>query len=299
VRGIVGRIAFLVLSLIGPSAAHAQPAVEDREALAFDRPESWAMRYFTSVSLPTGMGVPERLGRGRIELGFEGGFVPQLSDAQRRVGFDGTKLEDVNKTRLIGRLRAKVGLPANYSLELAYVPPVSVAGATPNIFGAAVSRPFALSPRWQLGLRTYAQAGTLRADITCSRAETAAGADLARNPFGCETPSNDVLKQRLVGFEVTAGYGAGSWRPYVGLTLSHMALRFQVDARYSGIVDHTLQTTGSSTVSMAAGVGFVPSARWRVVTELFYAPLSVVRPPRVSARNDGLFNGRLLLSYGF
>jgi hypothetical protein len=298
VRGILGRTALLVLCLAGPSAAHAQPAVEDREALAFDRPESWAMKYFTSVSLPTGMGIPERLGNGRIALGFEGGLVPQLSDSQRRVGFDGTKLENVNKTRLIGRVRAKVGLPADFSLELAYVPPVSVGGARPNIFGAAVGRPFALSPRWQLGLRAFGQAGTLQADITCSVGEAAAGSDVARNPFGCEAPSKDVLSQRLVGFEVTAGYGAGSWRPYLGLTLSHMDLRFQVDARYSGFVDHTLQTTGSNTFCMAAGVAFVPSARWRVVTELFYAPLSVVRPPWVSARNDGLLNGRVLLSYG-
>jgi len=222
-----------------------------------------------------------------------------LSDDQRRVGFDGTKLEDVNKTRVIGRLRAKIGLPASYSLELGYIPPVSVRGATPNIFSAAVGRPFALSPSWQLGLRAYGQLGTLRADITCSAAEVAAGADLPRNPFLCEAPSNDALKQRLMGFEVTSGYGRGSWRPYVGVTVSHLDLQFQVDARYSGIVDHTLQTTNSNTVSVAAGVGHVLSARWRVVTELFYSPLSVVRPPQVSSQNDGLLNGRFLVFYLF
>ena len=299
VRRMAGRIAFLGLWLIEPGAAHAQQPLEDKEALAFDRPESWAMKYFTSLSLPTAMGLPERLGGGKIEVGFEGGLVPQLSDDQRRVGFDGTKLEDVNKTRVIGRLRAKIGLPASYSLELGYIPPVSVRGATPNIFSAAVGRPFALSPSWQLGLRAYGQLGTLRADITCSAAEVAAGADLPRNPFLCEAPSNDALKQRLMGFEVTSGYGRGSWRPYVGVTVSHLDLQFQVDARYSGIVDHTLQTTNSNTVSVAAGVGHVLSARWRVVTELFYSPLSVVRPPQVSSQNDGLLNGRFLVFYLF
>src|SRR5260370_4949451 len=107
-RGMVSRMAFLGLWLIRPGAAHAQQPLEDRARLAFDRPESWAMKYFTSLSLPTGMGVPERLGGGKIEVGFEGGLVPQLSDDQRRVGFDATKLEDVNKTRVIVRLRPKI-----------------------------------------------------------------------------------------------------------------------------------------------------------------------------------------------
>jgi hypothetical protein len=298
-RRMVSRTAFIGLWLIGPGAAHAQQPVADRETLAFDRPESWAMKYFTSVSLPTGMGLPDSLDAGKIEVAFEGGLVPQLSDDQRRVGFDGTKLEDVNKTPVIGRLRARIGLPATLSLELGYIPPVSVRGATPNIFSAAVGHPFVLSPSWRLGLRAYGQLGTLKADITCSAAEAAAGADLLRNPFLCEAPSNDALKQRLVGFEVTTGYGMGSWRPYVGVTVSHLDLQFQVDARYSGIVDHTLQTTNSNIVSMAAGVGYAPSARWRVVTELFYSPLSVVRPPRMSSQNDGLLNGRFLVSHRF
>jgi len=70
-----------------------------------------------------------------------------------------------------------------------------------------------------------------------------------------------VLKQRLAGFEVTTGYGRGSWRPYVGVTVSHPDLRFQVDARYSGIVDDMLQTTNSNTVAVSAGAGHAPSAR--------------------------------------
>ncbi len=74
-RGMVSRTAFLGLWLVRPGAAHAQQPLEEKARLAFDRPESWAIRYFTSLSLPTGMGLPERLGGGRIEVGFEGGLV--------------------------------------------------------------------------------------------------------------------------------------------------------------------------------------------------------------------------------
>jgi len=64
-----------------------------------------------------------------------------------------------------------------------------------------------------------------------------------------------VLKQRLAGFEVTTGYGRASWRPYVGVTVSHPDLRFQVDARYSGIVDDMLQTTNSSSTRPSPSSG--------------------------------------------
>jgi hypothetical protein len=298
-RRAVGPFALFALCLLGPTVAHAQQSIGGAEALAFDRPESWAMKYFTSLSLPTGMGSPERLGAGKIEIGFEGGLVPQLSDDQRRVGFDGAKLENVNRTRVLGRLRAKVGLTESVSLELGYIPPISVGGAKPHILGVGLARPFALSPNWELGLRVFGQLGTMKADITCGAQEAAAGPDLVRNPYLCEAPSNDELKQRLVGAEVTASYGRGQWRPYIGVSVSYLDLQFQVDARYAGIVDNTLQKTSGENVYVTTGLAFAPHGHWRLAGELFYSPLSVVRPPSVSSQNDGLFNGRLLVSYRF
>ncbi len=287
------------LCLLGANVAQAQQTIRDVVPLAFDRPESWAMKYFTALSLPTAMGPPERLGGGRVEVGLEGAFVPQLSDDERRVGFNGTKLEDVNRTRLLGRFRATVGLSAATSLELAYVPPVTVSGARPHILGVAIGRPFALSPDWQLGLRLFGQLGTMKGDITCGANEAAAGPDLVRNPYLCEAASTDELKQRLLGVEVTTAYGRGRWRPYVGVSVSYLDLQFQVNALYAGLIDHTLQTTNGETVSLTAGVGLTPFRHWRLAAELFYSPLSVVRPPKVSSQNDGLLNGRVLASYRF
>jgi hypothetical protein len=297
-KGVTHAVVF-GLCLLGANTAHAQQTIRDVVPLAFDRPESWAMKYFTELSLPTSMGPPERLGGGTVEVGLEGAFVPQLSDDERRVGFNGTKLEDVNRTRLLGRFRATVGLTASTSLELAYVPPVTVSGATPHILGVAIGRPFALSPDWQLGLRLFGQLGTMKGDITCGANEAAAGPDLVRNPYLCEAPSTDELKQKLVGVEVSAGYGRGRWRPYIGVSVSYLDLQFQVNALYAGLIDHTLQTTNGETVSLTGGLGVTPFAHWRLAGELFYSPLSVVRPPKVSSQNDGLRNGRVLVSYRF
>jgi hypothetical protein len=277
--------------------ALAQGVFETTEELDFDRPESWAMKYFASVALPTGMGVPEELGAGGVSLGFEGGFVPQLSEDERRVGFNGTKVEDLNKTRFFGRIRGVIGLSRSTSLELGYTPPIEVGGARPHMLDVAVGRPFQLTPRWRLGLRVYGHIGTIDGDITCSAEEAGAGPDPDLNPYLCEAPSEDSAKQRLIGAGVSAGYRSGRWRPYVGAAVSFMDLEFQVDARYDGLEDRTLQLTDGVTWSVTAGVGVALSERWSLSGELFYSWLSVARPPSTSADNEGLFNGRFLVSY--
>lgn len=284
--------------LAGAGTLHAQNFVEATEELDFDRPESWAMKYYASLALMTGMGVPERMGAGTIDLGFEGGIVPQLDENQRRVGFDGTKLEDLNRTRVFGRVRAHIGLTESTRLELAYVPPIDIGGIKPNLFAVGVGRPFAVNEHLQLGARGYFQFGTIDGDITCGEEEAAAGFDPVRNPFSCEAPSNDEMSQRVLGGELTVGFlPDGKWRPYAGVALNYLDLEFQVDAVYDGLIDRTLQLTDGGTVSLTGGVNFIPSEKWRVTGEVFYSWLSVVRPPETASMNDGLLNARFLVTY--
>ena len=58
--------------LAAAGATVAQNVIGGTEDLEFDRPESWGMKFFASLSLLTSMGVPERMGAGTIDLGFEG-----------------------------------------------------------------------------------------------------------------------------------------------------------------------------------------------------------------------------------
>jgi hypothetical protein len=282
-------IAFILLSAL----VSAQPVVEETENLAFDAPESWAMKYYTSLALFTGMGVPEGIGAGRIALGFEGGFVPQLSEDQRRVGFGGVKVEDLNRTRLFGRVRGKIGLSEKASLELAYLPPFEVDGTKPHMFSVAVGRPFDVSDTWKVGVRGYGHFGTIEGDITCSESDLD-----GPNPYDCLAPSNDREKQRAFGAEVTTGYVSSSpLRPYVGFAVNYLDLEFQVDAMHSGIHDRTLQLTDGATVYLTGGATYAAGEKWRLTGELFYSWLSVVRPPSTASENDGLFNFRFLVSY--
>jgi opacity protein-like surface antigen len=289
-----------VLGVAAPARAPAQLVVGDTERLGFDRPESWGMKYYASLTLFTGVAAPRKRAAGEIDLGFEGGDVPQLTDAERRIGFDGTKVEDVNKTSFFGRFRGSLGLGNGLALELGYTPPIAVGGATPNILALALERPFALSASWRLGLRGYGQVGTIRADVTCSAEEVAAGDDPERNPFRCVEPSADESRQKVAGLEAVVGYGGASrLRPYAGLGFTYMNLEFDVNAVYSGgqVEDHTVQLTSGTTVYATAGLTFTASERVRVTAELFYSRLSVVRPPATAPATENLLNGRLSVSY--
>lgn len=278
----------------------AQPVLDVREELDFDRPEAWAMKYFSSVTLLTGMGAPERLAPWTVEVGLEAGWVPSLSREERTVGFYGTKEEDLNKTSVFGRGRLTVGLPAAFSVTLSWVPPVEVGGVEPNLFAASLGRPLYEGQRFRLGARLFAQGGSLVGDITCGRETAAAGDDPVRNPFGCQEPSRDELTLRSTGVELAAGWTAGSsgrLQPYAALAATRLEPELQVDARYAGVVDRTLQVTEGTVYSLTVGLGYDLGESTRLATEAFYAPLDVVRRPGAERESQDLLNLRLMVSY--
>jgi len=288
-------IAFLAL-LAG--AASAQQVLSGTEELDFDRPEAWGMKYFTSVALLTSMGTPDDLEPGAIEVAMEGGWVPSLSTTERRIGFNGIKVEDLNKTSVFGRPRVNIGLPKRYVLTLSYIPPIEVSGVEPHLFSAAIARSVWRSETWRLGLRLYAQMGTVKGDFTCDADTVAAGADRVRNPFNCTAVSNDKATQNYLGLELNATRKtSGRWEPYFGLAINRLDMEFQVNAEYSGFIDNNLQRADGFTWSTTAGVSITTAERWRLVGEVFYSPLDVVRPPSTSSSNDALLNVRGMIAY--
>src|SRR5437870_8958113 len=59
--------------------------------LSFDRPEAWALKYFTSTTLLSGLQPPEPLEEGRhvgsVTVGLETAWLPALNPDRARVGF--------------------------------------------------------------------------------------------------------------------------------------------------------------------------------------------------------------------
>src|SRR5947208_4758005 len=123
----------LCSTALGQNLAHA--AVEHLDS---DRPEAWALNYYTSVALLAGLGTPHSRAFGSLELGFELDWIPELGKAERRVGFNGIKEEDVNKAPIFARPRLTLGLPWNFALTLSYLPPIRIFGVEPNLFAFAV-----------------------------------------------------------------------------------------------------------------------------------------------------------------
>jgi hypothetical protein len=298
-----GYASLLVLVAIVPCtrAGAAAHVLSGREEIAFDRPESWAMQYYASVTLMTSLGTPRPLRFGEVRLAIEGDWIPNVSEQQRVVGFNGTKAEDLNKLPAIGRLRVSVGLGWKLSLTLSYLPPIPINGLEPDLFSLSLGRPFRIGRDFTIGAATYGQVGTVEGDFTCSYRDIRGGNDPRLNPFGCKVPSQDHVDLNYLGFELSTSYRirpAHRLEPYASLAVNYMNLGFRVDAQYSGVIDHTQLATQGATVSMTWGVLFPVTRRLDLGTELFYTPLTVTRPDQ-DKHVEGLFNVRALVAYRF
>ena len=74
-----------------------------------------------------------------------------------------------------------------------------------------------------------------------------------------------------------------------------MDMEFQVHALTDGILDRTLLLANGWTWSINGGASWKLSQRFSIAGEIFYSPLSVVRPPSTESENDGLLNLRTML----
>jgi len=291
----------LVATVAGPAAAQGV-VLDGREELESERTEAWAMRWFAAALAPTGVGAPDASTAGRFEVGLELGSIPQLSDEERTVGFNGTKKEDLNRSPAYARLRAAVGLGAGFGLELGWAPPVEIDGARANLFSLRLGHPLFERTRFRLGAALLGLTGAIEGDITCDADTVAAGADPQANPLGCEEISDDEMRLDAYGVEIAAAFGfAGAPKLEAHLAAAYLQLdsEFRVDARYDGLIDRSVLAFDGEQWSFAAGLAHRTSDRLRLAAELVYAPLDVVRDPfgRAPAENDPLINLRVLAAW--
>ena len=99
------------------------------------------MRWFAAVATPTMFGVAGETEPWSFALALEGGSIPSLSEEERRVGFSGTKVEDLNRAPLFGRPLVHLGLPGDFTFSAGWVPPIDFDGVTPNLLSLALARP--------------------------------------------------------------------------------------------------------------------------------------------------------------
>jgi len=294
------RVTWLVCVLL--LALGSERRAQGTETLYPARPEAWLMNYYTSVTLFTGLGAPRSRPLGSVEVGLEFDWLPALSEAERTVGFNGTKPEDTNRCPVFFRPRVTVGLPWRFALSVSYVPPLEVCGVTPHLFAFALERPLYEHLPWTVGVRAYGQIGEIAGDFTCPQDVTRFAPGSPHNLFGCEKKSSDTITMRYGGLELSGAYRieqAAGLTPYLAVAVNYLATRFQVDALTFGFADRRRLAAYTWTFSMSAGVTYPITERLHLSLGLFYSPLWVVRPPHTSSQNDALFNVRSLLSYQF
>jgi hypothetical protein len=270
------------------------------EQLRSDRPEAWAMNYFTSVSLLTGLMPPSYRPLGSVELGVEVDWIPQLGKSEKRVGFNGRKEEDLNKAPIFARPRLTLGLPWNIGMTVSYIPPIRVFGVEPHLLAVALERPLYERQPWSIGARLYGQLGQVEGAFTCPARIVNNAPGSAANPFGCERKSFDTATQRYGGLELIGSYRidtAGGLTPYLGVSGNFLDTKFQVKSRTFGTRDRTRLYAETWTFAVSGGAVYPLSEHWTFSLGLFYSPLWVKRPPSTESENDALFNARALLTY--
>ena len=286
-----------MLALAGTAKAQ---VIADSRSLDFDAPESWAAARAAAATLFLGQGHPAAdQPAGTVTVGVELGSIPRLSREEQRVGFNGNKLEDLNKSPLFGRLRVNVQLPARLGLELGWTPPATIDGATPrNLYALALHRPLFTGQRYRLGARLYAQSGSVVGSITCSSDSFDLGvADFDRNPFRCAAPSHDDAELDYHGIELTGTVQLGDWAPFASLAWTRMDLDLQVDAPLlDDLRDRSYRHTSGETTTASLGLSWQPHPAWRWTLALQYTPLDVRRPADFDRREEGLSSVRLMVS---
>jgi hypothetical protein len=294
---------FLLQAALLSSAAwigadvRAQTVNRGYERLDPDRPEAWAMNYFTATSFMTGFGRTPALGPGQWAAAVELGHIPSLSNEQQRVGFSGSKSEDLNKSPLIGRLRALLGLPGGWIAELGYTPPVEIDGARPHaLVAAAIGRLLFERGDFSLSARLFGQHGSVSGDITCP-AELAGVEDGTINPYGCRAPSDDRLRLNYYGLELTPALRRGAWQWHASLAAVRVETEVQVDALTHGVHDLSRLAAKDVLPAIAVGTSRELGKHWRWGAEVLYVPLQVQRDAAGSTENDPLTSVRLSLGY--
>jgi hypothetical protein len=296
---MLGKVVAVLLLLLAPMHAKAQTVLRNNEILESDRPEAWAMNYFVASSLLTSTGQTPTLDSGQWMVALDLAYVPRLSDAEQRIGFNGVKQEDLNRSPVFGRAHAWVGLPGGWVGEIGYTPPLRIEDTQARHFIAlGVGRQLVSRGTFGLSWRVFGQHGAVEGDITCP-ARLAGIDDFATNPYGCHAPSQDVASLNDYGTDLTWSWSARPWQWYVDTGVVRTETQVQVDAYTYDVHDRSRLVAHDVLPFVTAGLQREIGARWVWGAEVLFVPLSVRRTAGAPSERDDFLDLRVQLRYRF
>ena len=195
--------------------------------------EGKLLAFYTAPIVFSMAGAPEVLEPGSFRIGGEGEYIPKPDPAIEQTGACFTqKSEHTSLSPVFGRPRITIGGPFGFALEAAYLPPVTIARATPNLFSFAVSQAhhYAVGPArgTTLMLRIHGTFGNVKGAITCPRSQLQTTS--STSPCYGTNPSKDTFHPDMFGGDVAAGFAPGDrgFSFYAGAGANRIDPHFQV-----------------------------------------------------------------------
>lgn len=224
--------ATFALGILLPAAAAAQTAACHP---SHDSNEAKLLAFYSVPMAFSPGGAVAPMPPGAVRIGLELTYVPtpSLGIQQSDECYGLEKRENTELSPVFPRPRLLIGLPGGFSVDLSYLPPVSVNDAEPNLGSVAVAWTHRLgeigtSRALDLVLRAHGTVGRISGAITCPADDLQQTAP-AQACYGDE-PSDDTYKPNMFGGEVLLGmHGGGRFGGYGGVGVTRLMPRFQVD----------------------------------------------------------------------
>ena len=208
--------------------------------------EGKLLAFYTAPIVFSMATAPEVMRPASIRIGAEGEYIPKPNQAIEQTGACFTqKSEHTSLSPVFGRPRITVGGPFGLAFEAAYLPPVTIARAKPNLFNFGIShaRHFAVGPvstGTTLMFRVHGTFGNVKGAITCPKSSLQQSSPTS--PCYGTTPSKDTFHPDMFGGEIAAGFapGTGGISFYGGAGANRIDPHFQVGfTDLNGAVDRT------------------------------------------------------------
>ena len=251
-------LAVLPFAALGKAAAQCK--------VKSDSNEGKLLAFYTAPIVFSMAAAPEVLPPASLRVGGEGEYIPKPNQAIEQTGACFTqKSEHTSLSPVFGRPRITVGGPFGFALEAAYLPPVTIARATPNLFSFAISNAhhYAIGPArgTTLMARVHGTFGNVKGAITCPRSQLQTTSP--SSPCYGTQPSKDTFHPDMFGGEIAAGFAPGDrgLSFYGGVGANRIDPHFQV-----GFTDQT-GNVDNTQVQLADPV--VRAALFGGVTEVF------------------------------
>ncbi len=228
----------LLMAAFSPWAARSLPAQSVCTPSA--RSSEGRLLAFSAIPLAFASALPgPALNRGEIVVGLELSAIPEpAASIQRSDECFVEKGQNTQLSRVLPRPRVAVGLPGGVMVEVSYLPPVTVADATPSLLGLALAYTTRVTPAVTAMLRAHGTIGYVDGPVTCAR--SALQGDPTQPCFGTE-PSNDRYAPNAYGLEFLLGTQLSSRvSASLGAGATHLRPRFRVGFRNGfGLLDET------------------------------------------------------------